>query len=167
MEVCTQAISQRRGRSHAMRRKGFTLIEVTVVLVIAAVALGISGMFFTGFLSRNSARRAAQIFSRDLAQARSFSTRSREAVTVYFREDSLSYRVESEGGRLLVRRQFQPEDELSLSLVDLELDGDTLRFDGRGLAELPGAVGTAAFGAGADVYEVRFNGTGTSRVAPR
>jgi prepilin-type N-terminal cleavage/methylation domain-containing protein len=149
-----------------MRSQGFTILEITVVLAIAAVMLGISGLYMTGYLTRSSARRAAQVFSRDLAQARSFATRSREGVTIRFVEDSLSYRVESDGGRLLAWRRFQPQDEVTLSELDLELDGDTLRFDPRGLASLPG-LGAAVFSAGANRYEVRFNGTGTSRVEAR
>lgn len=145
---------------------GYTLIEMAMVLVIVAVGLGVATLYLTSFLGQTSARRAAQVFSRDLAQARAFATRSREGVTVRFFEDSMVYRVQSEGGRLLVRRSFQAGDDIPLSALDLELVGDSVRFDARGLAAIAG-LGTAAFAAGADVYEVRFNGTGASRVAPR
>ena len=146
--------------------RGFTLIEITVMLLIVAVSLGTAGFFLSGFLGRASARSAAQLFSRDLAQARAFATRSREPVTVYFEEDSLAYRVEARAGRVLVRRRFQAGDEIPLSIVDLELNGDSVHFNAQGLADLPG-LGTAAFAAGDEIYEVRFNGTGTSRVASR
>lgn len=146
--------------------RGFTLIEITVMLMVVAVSLGTAGFFLVGLTGRASARSAAQIFSRDLAQARAFATRSREAVTVYFREDSLAYRVESEGGRILLRRSFGEGDDISLTGVDLELAGDSVHFSARGLADVPG-LGTAAFRAGAETYEVRFNGTGVSRVSPR
>jgi hypothetical protein len=139
---------------------------LVVVLTIAAVGLGIATFSFGSYLARTSARRAAQVFSRDLAQARAFATRSRESVTVVFLEDSLSYTVDSEGGRNLARRRFGGSDEITLTDLDLELDGDTVRFDMRGLAELPG-IGTASFRAGADEYEVRFNGTGVSRMVRR
>lgn len=152
-----------RGRSG---RTGFTLVELTVVLVIVGLMLSMAGFFLTAYLGRASSRRAAQLFSRDLAQARAFAARSREPVTVRFHEDSLAYTVEARSGRTLARRRFQPQDEISLSALDLELSGDTLHFDGRGLADLPG-LGAAAFTAGVDVYEVRFNGTGTSRVVAR
>jgi len=146
--------------------RGFTLIEITVMLVVVAVTLGIAGFFLTDFLGQTAARSAAQIFSRDLAQARAFATRSREPVTVYFVEDSLAYRVQSDAGRVLVRRRFQDGDDIALSSVDLELAGDSVHFSAQGLADIPG-LGTAAFSAGPDTYEVRFNGTGTSRVASR
>lgn len=148
------------------RRAGYTLIEMTMVLFIIAIGLGIATFYLTSFLGQASARRAAQVFSRDLAQARSFATRSRESVTVRFHEDSLVYRIESEGGRLLIRRSFTADDDIPLSAVDLELLGDSIRFDARGLAPVTG-IGTGAFTAGAEVYEVRFNGTGASRVARR
>lgn len=146
--------------------RGFTLIEITVMLVVVAVSLGTAGFFLSGFLGRASARSAAQLFSRDLSQARAFATRSREPVTVYFLEDSLAYRVQSEGGRVLVQRHFREGGDIALSGLDLELTGDSVHFSARGLADVPG-LGTAAFIAGSDVYEVRFNGTGASRVGPR
>jgi prepilin-type N-terminal cleavage/methylation domain-containing protein len=148
-------------------RRGFTLIEITVVLAIAAVGLGMSGFFFSSFLSRTAARRAAQVFSRDLAEARAFSARSREWVVVRFREDSLAYEVESQGGRNLVRRRFQRGEDIPLSGLDLELAGDSVLFNAQGLADLSGDLGRAAFVSGSTVYEVRFNATGSSRVAPR
>ena len=147
-------------------RRGFTLVELVVVLTIAGVSLGISVYFFSSFLSQSASRRAAQVFSRDLAQARAFATRSREAVTVRFFEDSLVYRVDSEGGRELIRRAFESGEEIPLTSLDLELAGDTLHFNAQGLANVPG-LGTAAFVAGSNTYEVRFNGTGSSRVLPR
>lgn len=154
-------------RDPSMRRSGFTLIELTVVLMIVAVTLGVGGLYLTGFLGKASARRAAQIFSRDLAQARSFASRGREPVTVTFDEDSLLYRVRSEGGRTLATRWFGPGQDVVLSQLDLELDGDTLHFNAQGLSVLPSGIGAAAFIAGEETYEVRFNGTGRSRVAPR
>lgn len=134
-----------------------------MVMVIASVGLGIATISFGSYLARTSSRRAAQVFSRDLAQARAFATRSREAVTVRFMEDSLAYRVESAGGRDLVSRRFGGDDGITLTSMDLELEGDSVRFDPRGLAALPG-LGSATFTAGGQVYAVRFNGIGVSRL---
>lgn len=146
--------------------RGFTLIEMLVVLVIASVGLGISVFTFSGMLGRSAARGAAQVFSRDLAQARSYAARSRAGVAIVFDEDSLGYRVTVDTGFELARRSFREKEDLPLSAIDLELAGDSVRFDHRGLAELSG-LGTASFAAGSVVYEVRFNGTGTSRIAER
>ena len=146
--------------------RGFTLIEMLVVLVIASVGLGIAVFTFSGTLGRSAARGAAQIFSRDLAQARSYAARSRAGVAIVFDEDSLGYRLTVDTGAELLRRRFGEGDDLPLSAIDLELAGDSVRFDNRGLADVPG-LGKAAFTAGSVVYEVRFNGTGASRIAER
>lgn len=150
-----------------MQRAGFTLVELVVVLAIVAVTISVGGLYLTGFLGRSSARQAAQIFSRDLAQARAFASRSREPVTVRFDEDSLLYRVQSQGGRILATRWFSSGQDIVLTDVDLEVDGDSILFNAQGLTPLPSGLGSAAFSAGEEVYEVRFNGTGRSRVGPR
>lgn len=147
-------------------RRGFSLIEVVVVVAVATIILGISTFYSASWMGRSAAKAAAQVFSRDLAQARAFAIRSQEPVRIRFWEDSLVYRVESEGGRELVRRVFSADGDIRLSGVDLEVQGDSIHFDARGLVALSG-LGSAAFSAGSTSYAVTFNATGASRVVPR
>lgn len=147
--------------------EGFSLIEVTVVLVLAAVLLTLAAGAFAGYQSRSSAQRAAQVFSRDLALARASARRLREPVAIRFYEGSMWYTVTMEGGRELVRRRFGTGSEIVLSVIDLEIPGDSLRFGPGGVATLAAATGTALFQAGSSQWEVEFNALGAARVAER
>lgn len=147
---------------------GFSLIELTIVLVLAALSLAVALFVFSSYLERSTARRAAQIFARDLALARSSAVRGREWITVRFFESDRRYSVNSESGRELARRSFGDGADLTLSAIDLALPGDTLRFDARGVGDLSGGVttlGEAVFTAGETAYRVAFNAMGGSRVS--
>ncbi|MDT8368858.1 MAG: GspH/FimT family pseudopilin [Longimicrobiales bacterium] len=152
-------------------RDGFSLVELTVVLLIAAVLTAISVIAVSSVQTRAAARSAAQHFSRDLAQARSWARRTNEAVTITFdeRADSLVYTVVGAGGDTLSRRPFRNGGEIRLDSFDLLMAGDTLRFEADGIASLagaqpPGPYGVARFVAGPVVYFVHFNATGGSVV---
>lgn len=146
---------------------GFSLVEITIVLVIGAVMLTLAASTFSSYQSRSSARRAAQVFSRDLTLARSSARRTREPVVVRFYESSLWYTVTTGSGRELARRRFGGGGDLRLSAIDLEITGDSVAFDESGVAELDSATGIASFTAGTTAWEVEFNALGASRLAER
>ncbi len=147
---------------------GFTLIEVTVVLMLAAVTLGVAALYFGRYYRRTSAHRAAQIFAQDLTLARSAALRAGEPVVIRFDEDSLWYSITMVGsGAEVERRRFGKSGDVQLSAIDLQTTGDSLRFTSRGVASLAGgtgSLGAATFSAGATTYEVRFNSMGASKV---
>ena len=145
------------------RPRGFTLIELTVVVAIAAVMLSLGIAAFSGYNERTSARRAAQVFARDLALARSTAVRGRERVVIRFYETTRWYEVSTASGRELATRRFGADGDVPLSVVDLDMPGDTLSFSNRGMGDLSGlgaAVGTATFTSGNVAYEVQFNSYG-------
>ena len=124
-----------------MKKDGFTLIELTVVVAVAAIVMTFGALAFTGFFERNAARHAAQIFAQDLIAARSFAVRSQEPVVIRFYETTLWYEV--------------------------DMAGDSLVFDRRGVADMSGAggaLGVATFSSGAVTYTVSFNGMGASKI---
>lgn len=147
---------------------GFTLLEVTVVLALVTLMLGVASLYFGRYYRRTSAERAARIFAQDLTLARSAALRAREPVVVRFDESDLWYSITMESsGRELERRDFGSGGEVRLSAIDLQTAGDSLRFNHRGVADLAGgggAVGTATFSLGSTTYEVRFNSMGASKV---
>ena len=144
-----------------MRRHGFTLVEMLIVLAITAIGLGFAGVAFTAYLDRVSAERAAQVFAQDLRLAREWAVRSREPVVIRFYEGSLWYEVEAQTTATEVTvRRFGVNADIDLTAVSLELTGDSLVFDTRGTADLSGAggpLGTATFSSGAVTYTVSFN----------
>lgn len=147
---------------------GFTLLEVLVVVGIAAVILTFAGLTFSGYFQRSSARRAAQLFAQDLTMARSYAVRTREEVVIRFFESSLWYQIEAPASSTEVaRRRFGTNADIDLSAVALGTGGDSIVFNARGFAEFTGGTGgiaTASFSSGPATYTVSFNGMGASRI---
>lgn len=151
-----------------MRNGGFTLIELLVVLTITAIGLTFAGLSFTSYFERVSAERAAQVFAQDLTLARDWAVRSREPVVIRFYEGSLWYQVEAQASATEVaRRRFGLNADIDLSAVTLDMSGDSVVFDSRGMADLStagGPLGTATFSSGAVSFTVSFNSMGASKI---
>lgn len=160
-------------RLNASDGTGFTLLELLIVLVLAGLTLGFAGMSFSGYFQSSSAKRAAQVFSRDLAMARSAAVRSKEPVVIRFYESSRWYQVVArDSGTELVRRRFGVNADVDLSAIDLKFRGDTVALDARGVVNLSnilgaGTLGEASFQAGTSRYTVSFNSLGASKVEER
>jgi len=153
--------------------RGFTLIELTIVLVLAALTLGFAGLTFGDYFRTSAARQAGLIFARDLSLARSTALRAREKVVVRFDESDRWYQVAMESsGREIVRRRFGANADVALSGIDLLTSGDSLVVSPRGILDLSaivgsGSLGEARFAAGATAYSVFFNSMGASKVEER
>ena len=160
-------------RPSASGRRGFTLLELTIVLLLAGLTLGFAGLSFSGYFQRSSARRAAQVFARDLSLARSSAVRAKQPFVIRFYESSRWYQVVSQSsGTELVRRRFGVNADVDLSAIDLKFRGDTLLFSARGVVDLSnisgsGTLGEAVFAAGTTSYTVSFNSLGASKVEAR
>lgn len=156
------------GRLREGRSAGFTLLEIVLVLVITAVILTYSGLTFSGYFQRSSARRAATVFAQDLAAARSYAIRSREPVVVRFFEGGLWYQVETlDTATEVLRRRFGTNADIDLSAITVNTAGDSIVFSARGLASFApasGVLGLATFSSGAITYTVSFNGMGASKI---
>lgn len=157
----------RDGTAPLISRAGYTLMEMIVVVMLVALTLAVTSITFDRYQQRTRARRAAQIFAQDLTLARGAAVRGRETVVIAFDETDLSYVVRTESGAELISRYYGEDEDLVLGVIDLQMDGDTLAFNSRGVADLSGAagsLGTALFQAGNTSYEVSFNSMGASKV---
>lgn len=147
--------------------RGYTLIEILIVIIIMAVVMTMGGLVFSRYFVRTSARRAAVVFGQDLTVARNTAARSRQVVVVDFDERNLSYVVRLAAGDTLIFRSFDDESDVRLSSINLDFAGDTVAFDDQGVADLSGAsgsIGRALFVAGTTTYVVSFNSIGSSRL---
>jgi Tfp pilus assembly protein FimT len=143
------------------------MMEMTAVLVIGAIMLSISMHALSGYNERLSARRAAEVFSRDLTLARAMAVRSRENVVVKFNEAARTYTVRTASGRELANRRYgSAKGDLQLTAMDLVLPGDSLAFSARGLGTLANTLGTATFRGGRTTWRVQFNPMGASKLSP-
>jgi len=149
-------------------RGGFTLLEILIVLAIAAVGLSFALLAFGGYFQRVNAERAAQVFAQDLHLARTMAVRSREPVVIRFFEGGLWYEVASQTSATEVaRRRFGTNADIDLTGITLDFPGDTVVFDLRGIADLSGvggSLGTATFSSGPVTYTVSFNSMGASKI---
>ena len=151
-------------------RLGFTVIELLVSLILFTTAMTLTSIVFIGYQSRTAAQRAAQVFAMDLSYARTSAVRGRETVIVDFDVGAVSYVIKRGAGDTLLWRRFGDDDEIRLDWVDLNLTGDSLVFDTRGVGDLSGAgssLGRASFAAGETIYDVSFNVMGASKVEAR
>jgi prepilin-type N-terminal cleavage/methylation domain-containing protein len=148
-------------------RSGFTLLEVTIVLLLSALVLSYAGLTFSGYFHRTSAHRAALVFASDLKLARTEALRSRQSVVVRFDETNLWYTITESSGTQLVRRSFGTNGDIHLSAIDLHMHGDSVALSTRGVVDLSnayGGVGEARFTMGSSEYIVYFNSLGASKV---
>ncbi len=155
---------------HSVRRSGFTVVELLVTVSLFTITLALASSVFSGYQSRTAAQRAAQVFAMDLSLARTSAVRGREVVIVDFDEAGGSYVIRLESGDTILRREFGRDDDISLDSLNLQLTGDSVAFDARGVGDLSGSaspLGTASFAAGANVYDVSFTIMGASKVDSR
>ncbi len=151
------------------RAGGFSLVELTVVLVLAGISIGMAGGALSGFRQKTAARHAAQLFVQDLSLARAHAVRGREPVVIRFFESGRWYTISSmTTGRELIRRRFNVNADIDLAGIDLQMPGDSVFFTSRGiLNDVGGQLGTATFSTGVATYEVSFNIMGASKVEKR
>jgi hypothetical protein len=143
---------------------------MVIVMLLLSLSLAAMAGVFSAYQGRTAAQRAAQVFALDIGRARASAVRSRENVVVDFDEVQVSYQVRFESGDTILTRFFGESNEIWLNAVDLQITGDSLVFDTRGVCDLSGAgssLGVASFSAGDAVYDVSFNGMGASKVEKR
>jgi prepilin-type N-terminal cleavage/methylation domain-containing protein len=75
-------------------RKGFTLIELMIVLFLITIILGLSGIFFSGFLSGAKFDATAREISAVIRHARYLARTNMQSQTVIIDLDNKTYGIE-------------------------------------------------------------------------
>ncbi|NIP58121.1 MAG: prepilin-type N-terminal cleavage/methylation domain-containing protein [Gemmatimonadetes bacterium] len=153
------------GRTGRSWRAGFTILELLVVMALVVITLAITQQTYGLYQERTATRRAAKLFGLDLSLARSAAVQGRMNVVIRFDEAAREYEVIS--NRRIMRRDFGDDSDVPLESIDLELPGDSVVFDARGVADLSGiagSLGRATFEVGGSSYAVSFNALGASKV---
>ncbi|NNM07137.1 MAG: prepilin-type N-terminal cleavage/methylation domain-containing protein [Gemmatimonadetes bacterium] len=147
--------------------RGFSVVEILVVLLLIAILLSWAAGAFNGYQQRVAARRAAEVFVQDLNVTKTEASRSRRVTVLDFDEGGLGYVVRMESGDTILRRSYDDQAEIPLTFLDLQTAGDTLAFDRQGQADLGGtgaALGRAVFSRGNTSFTVSFNSMGVARI---
>lgn len=137
-------------RAAARRNRGFTLIELILVLAIVAIIAAIAAPRFAASGGRARAQAAARRIAADLRFASTAAKLSSATRTVAFKADSGYYEIPEESNPLTNRpapyQVMVGNAPYSVALAKLSFAGqDSVLFDGYGLPASPGEliVGTS------------------------
>ena len=162
-------------REHVMRlsvpsspgptgRGGFTLVEMLIALTLIAVATAIGASALRTYYETTVSRRAAGVIAGDIAVTRSAAVKLGRNVSLVAREDSLSYVIRSDSGTVLYpRRSFDTESELPLTSLDVQLNGDSMTFNPRGIM-ISGGTRRIDVAVSSRGMRVEFNVLGRTRI---
>lgn len=129
-------------RPHRARR-GFTVIELLVVVAIMGVIAGIAGPAMSRIVRHNRVNRAAMIITADLQNAFAVAARQREPVRITADASSKSYQfVDRTTGEILRIRSFYG-DTSEYRLSSLVFTPATIDVFPSGVSSLPVTVDLA------------------------
>ena len=100
-----------------MTQKGFTLVELLVVLVILGLLLSLAPAAFDRALPGLQLKEAARDVAAALRQARGLAVRDNREAVLIFDTEARTYRVGETGGP----RQLDPDIEITLLTAESEL----------------------------------------------
>jgi prepilin-type N-terminal cleavage/methylation domain-containing protein len=148
--------------------RGFALVELVMVLVLAAVLLSLGGVSLRRWTDRHAVRSAAELFARDLSLARGAAMRERAPVTLRPDDPGVGYRIVGAGERELAHRDYARGDGIRLHAIRFIQPEGGVVFGSRGMAELEGegALGEVRFLLSDHEWIVHFNAAGVARVLP-
>lgn len=132
---CYSLISQRRRTTAA--RKGFSLLEMLVVMIVVAILIGIAIPKIAQIIRNERVNRAAQVVAQDLQNGFAMAGRQRSPVRITFYPTTKSYVfTDRESGQVLQTRKLSSGNEYSVtSLSSTASEVDVL----------PNGIGSVSF----------------------
>ena len=118
-------------RNHSQR--GFTLVEMLIVLSIVSLAMLMANSSFITFRESSTVNRAARVIAADVSLARSYAIRHRTQVALVANETTQSYVIRDNAGTVYLNRVFDARSEMLIGSLDVALAGDSIAFNERGL----------------------------------
>jgi len=95
------------GNGHIVRRRGFTVIELIMVVSIMGILVGVAGPAISRIVRHNRVNRAAMVITADLQNAFASAARQREPVRISADAATKSYQfVDRTTGEVLRIRSF-------------------------------------------------------------
>ena len=95
------------GNGHIVRRRGFTVIELIMVVSIMGILVGVAGPAISRIVRHNRVNRAAMVITADLQNAFASAARQREPVRITADAATKSYQfVDRTTGEVLRIRSF-------------------------------------------------------------
>lgn len=154
----------------AMRRTnnnqaGFTLVELLIVLSIVSLSLLIANSSYTTFREASVLNRAARVVAADVGLARSYAIRNRTSVALIATESNRSYIIrETGGGTTYLTRVFDNSSDMPIDVLNVQMPGDSIAFNERGLMSVFGTANVDVERNGAG-RRVQVNAVGRWRVS--
>ncbi|MFQ5678154.1 MAG: Tfp pilus assembly protein FimT/FimU, partial [Gemmatimonadota bacterium] len=111
--------------------RGFTIVELLMVIIVATVLLAIAYGGYRQFNEAAVVRKAAVLVGSDVGLARTLAIRQRGNVSLVAEETGRTYQIRDTGGAVLARRTFDPAAALPLDVLDVQTAGDSLTFNSR------------------------------------
>lgn len=109
-----------RERNQHLVHRGFTLIEILVVLVLMSLIAGISTVFFAGSLPKARQRASAREIVSTIKYARTLAASTHERQTVMFDLDAGKYAIKGRVGKAI-------PDEMILIIYGSDRNADPVR----------------------------------------
>ena len=126
--------------------KGFSLLELMMVLVIIAILAAVAAPSMGGWLAKRDLNSASRTLFSHMQLARSQAVKGNEIVRICFDTGSSpnSYIILADTSGIVVPKTELPSDDLSFTSVNFvgigAMSSNSTGFDGRGLALQSGSV---------------------------
>jgi len=142
-------------------RAGFTLMELVLVLSIIATMVGIAAPKYTEYRNRLVPDQASSVVGNFVALTRSFAIQSRRSATLKVNPSTHVMQIQVDEETIRTMNMGEGGD-FELDTLDMDMTGDSVTFNARGVCTQCGVTGTGAIivatnGGG---YVVTYNAVG-------